>query len=191
MNYQKIYKKIINRAKKRILEGYVEKHHIIPRCLGGSDQKDNLVELTAEEHYIAHLLLVKMYPQNKSLWYAANMMANRNNKTYAWTRKHHAIVVSKDKTGFKHREDTKEKMRNAILERRKNNEEEYIKEQRRRALTPKKKKDGYFKPKSEQHAKNISCAALKRPRVSCEHCGKQITIANIKNHMKVHKNVSV
>ena len=60
MNYQKIYNKLINRAKNRNIMGYVEKHHIIPKCLGGEDCKTNLVNLTPEEHYLAHQLLVKI-----------------------------------------------------------------------------------------------------------------------------------
>lgn len=40
--------------------GYVEKHHVIPRCLGGSNDQNNLVFLTAKEHYICHRLLTKM-----------------------------------------------------------------------------------------------------------------------------------
>lgn len=53
------YNKIIERAKCRVLseEIYTEKHHIIPRSLGGTDVIDNLVTLTAREHYICHLLL--------------------------------------------------------------------------------------------------------------------------------------
>jgi hypothetical protein len=93
MNYQKIYDIIIDRSKNRILEGYVEKHHIIPECLGGTDDPSNLVVLTAREHYIVHQLLVKMYPDNHKLIYAANMMTvnrynqPRNNRTYDWLKK--------------------------------------------------------------------------------------------------------
>jgi len=47
----------LNRTK-RIGDGY-EIHHIIPKSLGGSDNKENLVLLTAREHYIAHWLLYK------------------------------------------------------------------------------------------------------------------------------------
>jgi hypothetical protein len=43
----------------RELDCYTERHHIIPLCMGGSDDKENLVTLTAREHYIAHLLLTK------------------------------------------------------------------------------------------------------------------------------------
>ena len=52
MNYQKIYNQIIERAKNRQLEGYKEKHHIIPRCLNGNNDKENLVKLTAREHFL-------------------------------------------------------------------------------------------------------------------------------------------
>jgi hypothetical protein len=41
-------------------QGYTEKHHIIPKSLGGADRKDNLVRLTPKEHFICHLLLPKM-----------------------------------------------------------------------------------------------------------------------------------
>jgi hypothetical protein len=60
--------------------------------MGGTNKQDNLVWLTAEEHYVAHQLLVKMYPDNYKLIYAANMMCTnsptgqRNNKLYGWLR---------------------------------------------------------------------------------------------------------
>ena len=58
--YSKLYYKITSNAKQRITEGYTELHHIIPQSLGGSNDKDNLVELTAREHFICHWLLIKM-----------------------------------------------------------------------------------------------------------------------------------
>jgi hypothetical protein len=93
MNYLKHYNLLIERARIRTTEfTYVEEHHIIPRCMGGSDAADNLVKLTPEEHYVAHQLLVKIYPGNRSIAFAAGMMAlnankNRpNNKLYGWLR---------------------------------------------------------------------------------------------------------
>jgi hypothetical protein len=69
MNYTRIYNAIISRAKMRpVLEGYAERHHIIPRSLGGTDDLDNLVMLTAKEHFICHLLLAKMYEKNSVEW---------------------------------------------------------------------------------------------------------------------------
>lgn len=78
MNYQKIYDKIINNAKDRKLECYTEKHHIIPKCLGGSNDKSNLVRLTAKEHFIVHWLLVKINPDEKKLVYALNCFLMNN-----------------------------------------------------------------------------------------------------------------
>lgn len=76
MNYQKIYDQIIDRARDRKLDCYKEKHHVTPRCLGGSDTKDNLVELTAREHFICHQLLCKIYPENTKLVFALWAMIN-------------------------------------------------------------------------------------------------------------------
>ena len=47
--------------------GRLEVHHIVPKCLGGSNKKENLVELTAREHFICHRLLCEIYPKNKKL----------------------------------------------------------------------------------------------------------------------------
>lgn len=69
MNYAKIYERIIERALCRNIVGYTEKHHIVPRCLGGTNDKDNLVLLTAKEHFICHLLLTKMYLYGSNEYY--------------------------------------------------------------------------------------------------------------------------
>ena len=92
MNYQKIYNSIIERAKDRVPEGYVERHHIIPKCLGGSDDKDNLVALTPEEHFLCHVLLVKIYDEHKGLIYAVQAMCrghkgHRHRKMYGWLKR--------------------------------------------------------------------------------------------------------
>lgn len=65
MNYQKIYNDIINKYKilnlQKYEKEYLETHHIIPRCVGGLDNEENLVNLPAREHFICHLLLPKIY----------------------------------------------------------------------------------------------------------------------------------
>lgn len=70
MNYQRIYDQIIDRAKERKLEGYKEVHHIIPKCLGGSNHESNLAELTAREHFLCHHLLTKIHPGNNKVFFA-------------------------------------------------------------------------------------------------------------------------
>lgn len=58
--YTRTYYRIIERAQHRVLNSYVEKHHIIPKSLGGPDHNSNIARLTAREHFICHLLLTKM-----------------------------------------------------------------------------------------------------------------------------------
>jgi hypothetical protein len=52
--------RLLKNAGERTKIGYVEKHHIIPRCMNGANTKNNIVLLTAREHFICHVLLTKM-----------------------------------------------------------------------------------------------------------------------------------
>lgn len=85
MDYQRIYDQIIDRAKQEGRgkgEGtYYESHHIVPRCMGGSNKKENLVELTAREHFLCHQLLISIHPKNKKLAYALWGMCNQTGST--------------------------------------------------------------------------------------------------------------
>ena len=75
MNYRGIYDRLIKNARGRQPLGiFVERHHVIPKCLGGSNAANNLVGLTPKEHRLAHKLLCKIYTGNARLIYAANMM---------------------------------------------------------------------------------------------------------------------
>ena len=65
MDYEKHYNNLIEKRRKHVLESNCHKHHIIPRCIGGNDENDNLINLTYREHYIAHLLLAKIYKHTK------------------------------------------------------------------------------------------------------------------------------
>ena len=49
MNYALVYERLVCRAKGRVLSGYFEKHHVIPKCLGGLNEEGNIVRLTARE----------------------------------------------------------------------------------------------------------------------------------------------
>lgn len=60
---------------------YHERHHIVPRCMGGSNDEDNLIDLFAREHFIAHKLLAQENPDNSKLAYAWSMMA--------WTKRNY------------------------------------------------------------------------------------------------------
>ena len=80
MNYQLIHNQIIERAQHRVPAGYTERHHIIPKCMGGTNDCHNLVRLTAREHFIVHKLLVEIYPNEGCLKTAVWMMATCRNE---------------------------------------------------------------------------------------------------------------
>lgn len=58
--YTKWYFSIINRSSKNSSAGVIERHHIIPKSLGGSNRKENIAILTPKEHFVCHWLLTKM-----------------------------------------------------------------------------------------------------------------------------------
>lgn len=99
MNYRLHYERLIERARNRVLSGYVETHHVVPRCIGGTNERSNLVQLTAEEHFVAHQLLHKMHPNVSGLAFAmvsmtGNPYGHRSNKTYGWIKRKVAIAQS-------------------------------------------------------------------------------------------------
>jgi hypothetical protein len=58
--YKRTYDRLMERARGRVKEkGVHENHHIIPRSMGGSNEKSNIVALTYKEHFLAHWLLAK------------------------------------------------------------------------------------------------------------------------------------
>lgn len=90
MNKYKIwYNSITENAKNRTLDCYNEQHHVIPRSLGGTDDKDNLVNLTAREHFICHWLLTKLYTgeSRAKMIYALNGMKRNSQHTQRYETK--------------------------------------------------------------------------------------------------------
>ena len=73
-DYIKIIYYSIEKNRVKGNQEYYENHHIIPKCLGGNNKKDNLVLLTAEEHFNCHYILHKMFPKNTQLFYALHKM---------------------------------------------------------------------------------------------------------------------
>jgi hypothetical protein len=115
MNYQKIYNQIIERATNRkILDGYVEKHHVLPKSLGGSNDTSNIALLTAREHFICHLLLAKIH--GGKMWHAAWRMScdgKHGSRKYEWLRIKHANLISMLMRGRPKSDKTKEKLSNS------------------------------------------------------------------------------
>lgn len=78
--YTKWYYKIISIAEGRETPLVIEKHHIIPKCLGGEDNCSNIAKLTPREHFICHHLLLKMTSgdDKKKMAYAWYRMCQSN-----------------------------------------------------------------------------------------------------------------
>lgn len=67
---------------------YHERHHIVPRCMNGTDDKDNLIDLYAKEHFEAHRLLAIENPGNSKLvyaWWMMSTMISDNQERYQIT----------------------------------------------------------------------------------------------------------
>lgn len=135
MNYKNIYNKLIIKAKSEIRiksdTVYYEAHHIKPRSFGGdgdcrNTNHPNIVLLTPKEHYIAHLLLVAIYPNSpamhKALWNMCNVKKDirykPSAKTYCAIRKEYiknTIGSNNHFFGKTHSDESKLKIGKASL----------------------------------------------------------------------------
>ena len=79
MNYHLIYERFISSRLGREPGGRVERHHITPRSIGGSDLSENIISLTPREHFFAHELLAKMY--GGKMWAALACMSRGGTKS--------------------------------------------------------------------------------------------------------------
>ena len=135
--YTKTYNQITTRAISRIIVGYRENHHVVPRSMGGTNAKSNIVSLTAREHFICHWLLTKMVTgaDRAKMVYALRMMRVSNDlqnryetkitaRVYEKYKKEHAINLSIMRAGrpawnkgIPQSEEHKQKNREAALKR--------------------------------------------------------------------------
>jgi hypothetical protein len=168
--YNKWYTTITEQAKNRVLETYTESHHIVPRSLGGSDEPNNLVNLTAREHFVCHWLLVKMttgQEHHKMLNALRMMRAEKHGqqryttkitaRVYESIKQEYAELQSKQFTGTgngmfgkHHTQETKDKIRQKNLGKKLTPEQI---EKLKKATTGKKKP-----PITEEHRAKLSAA---------------------------------
>ena len=112
--YTKWYFNIIRNANPTT--SYVEKHHIIPRCIGGSDHRENIVALTAREHFVCHLLLTKMTTGKvkQAMCWAVGKFAqvnkNQQRNFTSWEYQKIRESISFARTGKKHSNESRKKM---------------------------------------------------------------------------------
>jgi transposase-like protein len=171
--YTKWYYNIIQRAQSRVLPSdiYTEKHHIIPKSIGGTDSADNLVKLTAKEHFICHLLLVRMTSglYRRSMAYAAWKMTFMDNRprynpcsrTYEMLRKQLSSSfkgIPKTKLHWLGKKHTPETIKlQSKVKQGKNNPNFGVQQ----------------KPEWNQK-KSESQKGVAKPRYVCPHCGKTV-----------------
>lgn len=176
--YTTWYNLLINNAKNRKIDGYTEKHHIIPSSLGGTNDDDNLVKLTAREHFVCHLLLIKMVEgkSKKKMSYALWLMCNLKNHlqpdryfptstVYENIRKIHSDLLSKMTKG-------KKKNYSSFLGKRHSENTKKL-----QSDIKKGNKNPNYKVKQKEEwnkAKSLSQKGKLKPILICEVCSKKI-----------------
>lgn len=91
--YRNLYIRLVERCKtmtEEELSGYNEVHHILPRCMGGKDNEENLILMPIRYHIMAHIILSEIFPDNVKIVYAAFCMINLRNKS---SRKRNKIIL--------------------------------------------------------------------------------------------------
>lgn len=181
MNYEVIYDSLIQKRQANKLlkkDCYCEQHHIVPVSLGGSDEDQNLVNLTAAEHYVAHLLLERITrdkygansKQHMSMLNAIFFMSNIErygkkitSKTYQYLRESYAQMMSEKMTGegnpmFGRNDQSYGIVQYSHDRKGKSDAELYGEERAKEIAYLKGATRG--KPKSEEHKKKISKAHI-------------------------------
>lgn len=151
-------------------EEYHERHHIAPRCMGGTDDENNLVDLFAKEHFIAHRLLAQENPEKDCLVYAWSCMAfvkGNNQERYELTPEEYEEarkVISEVMRNRIITDETRENMRKASQAKVKN--PEYIQKQKRshKGLQSGDKNPMFGKKHTEETRIKIGLATTERAK---------------------------
>lgn len=192
--YTKWYMQIIAAATSRTnIPEYVEKHHIIPKSLGGNNRKENLVNLSAREHFICHRLLVKMLngdAKNKMIYALWRMSVNGahcqkrfkpNARTYELIRAQFGYL----RKGQKNSEISKQKISVANKGKTAWNKG-ILRTESEKALMSARRKEvantgtvwNYGKTHSADTILKMKEKAKQRTRYLCPHCDKSVAGAN-------------
>lgn len=199
--YTATYYRIIDQAKSqgrvKTAETYLERHHVIPRSMGGSDSKSNLVNLTYREHFLCHWLLTKMVDgkeYHRMLSALSKMRRARSSIITSWQYAISRKAASLRKRGTTHSDEIKKKISDSKKEYfkthpgtmtgKKHSEETLAKQsqaksgenhpnfgKKRPEHATKVSKAMKGKAKSESHKRKIADGWQEsRERVQCIHC---------------------
>ncbi len=185
MNYQKLYNNLINKCvtrgwSKKSTPCYTEKHHIKPKCLGGDNSEDNLVVLTAREHYMAHLLLAKIH--GGRLWFPLKMMMIGkhgciiNSSMYEIAKIKASAIIGKSNKGLKRTKETRKKI--SIVNKGKKLSQEHCSNL---SESRKGEKNPNYGKKHSQETRDKMSIAKKGKKLSQEHCSN-LSKARIGKH---------
>ena len=114
--YLRWYRSIILAAQKKQSTGYVEKHHIVPRSLGGTDSEYNIVSLSAREHFVCHMLLTRITSGHHqvlmrfALGKFIQTAPGQERSFTSWEYNKIREAISQARTGRKHSDDARKKM---------------------------------------------------------------------------------
>lgn len=105
--WRRTYERLIAKRQAEPPSGYSERHHIVPVALGGTDDAGNLVRLSGREHFVAHLLLARLF--GGTMWLAVIRMKGRrhgdgyvNSRLYEQAKQEWAAWSSANQRGENH-----------------------------------------------------------------------------------------
>ena len=165
--YYKYYFYIINRAKSRALlpNTKIEKHHIIPRSMGGTNDDHNIVKLSAREHFVCHRLLPK-FTKDKA----------RTKMLYAIWKMCHSTKARKESFKLTARtySTIKEAMKNSRTS------EDFTPEWRAKISASRTGQPTWNKGirRTEEEKAKMREGHSKREHIECSHCGRTIDKPN-------------
>ena len=139
-------------------------HHIIPKHAGGTNSKENLIELTVEKHAEAHRILFEKYNrwQDYVAWKALSGQIDSDELR--------RLITKLVWTGRKHTEEAKEKIRKARAR------QVFSEETRNKMSKTKKGKKLSWDTKSVSPEANkkrsLKMSNIKKPKIECPHCKK-------------------
>jgi hypothetical protein len=186
--YTRWYFNIVNNARIFSRNGYVERHHIIPKSLGGTNDAQNIVALSAREHFICHRLLARMTvgDAKKKMQFAAWILScskkrglmKISSRTYVKLKEDLSHAVSLTMKG-------KPKSPESVAKMAESQRGKVLSDEHKQKLSQATK--GRIRSKAEIEA---SSAGLKQYHASkteifvCDHCG--IETKSKTNHLRWH-----
>lgn len=174
--YTSYYYSIIRRAQARLPnKEYMERHHIIPKSLGGTNERSNIAILTPKEHFVCHRLLTRMTTGNarSKMCFAAWAMATLkngplgerykiNSKTYSSIRSNLPKILKSEETKQKMRKPKPEGFGKKVSEYRTG------------------KSWGYHPTDQTKEKMSAWQKNIPKPKIKCEHCNKEFILPNYK-----------